>query len=65
MVPPERKMWRPVTGMHTVAGVSGAQNGTTAAQDNGGLSPDRNGDSVPQSERKILNDRDAAPNIIG
>ena len=28
---PKRKIWRPVTGTHTVAGVSGAQTGTSAA----------------------------------
>ena len=39
---PERKMWRPITGTQTVAGVPGAQTGTLAAKDNGGMLPNQN-----------------------
>ena len=44
---PQEKMYYSVTVMHTVAGVSGAQKGTSAAQDDGGMSPDQYCDDPP------------------
>ena len=50
---PERKMWCPVTKIHTVAVVSGARTGTLGARENGVLSTDWNGNGVPPIGTKI------------